>query len=227
VGPARRHARAAGHSAEALLVHGTEIVEDPADTTSYAETLRVGNAAMIARCGIPNPRYLYVTDHTRRPGDGTEIVGYQVVEELRRHDGDRELFTMVADMGPGGVAGRILAMIRSEQCGDEDVADHGVGPALVTALRSFHDDDVMAHSTLGQGTGAERAASARQAVRLAVDAAFAGSAADHVLRTAIERTYLDRDGGHAVAQEELFMSRSSFYRHLQRARDQLVARSIT
>ncbi len=49
--------------------------------------------------------------------------------------------------------------------------------------------------------------------------------ADELLRRAIERTYLDPDGGHGIAQRELHMSRSSFYRHLQKARQQFLDRS--
>ena len=41
----------------------------------------------------------------------------------------------------------------------------------------------------------------------------------------VDPNYLDLDGGHAVARQELFMSRSSFYRHLQKARDRLVERA--
>ena len=55
--------------------------------------------------------------------------------------------------------------------------------------------------------------------------AFGPTEPDQLLRRAIERTYLDPDGGHGIAQRELHMSRSSFYRHLQRARQQLVERS--
>jgi len=58
--------------------------------------------------------------------------------------------------------------------------------------------------------------------RAAIAAAFGESEADVLLRTAFERTYLDPDGGHALVRRELNMSRSSFHRHLQRARDRLV-----
>ena len=74
-------------------------------------------------------------------------------------------------------------------------------------------------------SGARRPAPvARDDVRAAISLAFGTSAVDADLRRALERTYLDLDGGHSTAQRELFMSRSSYYRFLQRARHQLVER---
>lgn len=63
-------------------------------------------------------------------------------------------------------------------------------------------------------------------MRRAIDEVFGESDTDQLLRRAIERTYLDADGGHGTAQRELHMSRSSFYRHLQRARDRLAERGM-
>ena len=60
----------------------------------------------------------------------------------------------------------------------------------------------------------------------AVEVAFADTDGDRRLRRALELAYLEPGGGHAAARDELHMSRSTFYRHLQRARLVLVERTV-
>jgi hypothetical protein len=84
---------------------------------------------------------------------------------------------------------------------------------IADALRSFHDDDALRALTGGEPSAA------RTSVRTAIERAFGDDDGEEaLLRRALEMTYLDPSGGHSAAQRELFMSRSSFYRLLQKAR---------
>lgn len=221
-GPAIRHARANGRLAESTFVHDLLSLEAPDDVASNAEVGRVGNAGVVSRSGLRLPRYVYWTDTQRYADDGTEVLGYGEVPELRRSDGERSLLTICSDFGPDGFVGRLYSIILAEQQAPE-AATSGRAAALVDGLRGYLDDATMASSPLGSGHGEERVRTARAEVRGAVERSFADTPADRLLREALERTYLTPGGGHGTAQRELHMSRSSFFRHLQRAREQLVA----
>lgn len=241
-GPVLDHIRATGHFDQAALMHDTVILEDPNDAALCAEVIRVGNAGAMAAGAIkigegPTstpmrtariPRYMYVTATRWNDYDGTKPLGYGEIAELRRSDDERELETIMADFGADGVVGQLYGMILAEQQAEAPSGVTGSsGLALLAAVRAFQDDDALASSHLApaNGTVAERAAAVRARVQQGLADAFGSSDADQLLRQAIERTYLDPDGGHGIAQRELHMSRSSFYRHLQKARQQLVDRS--
>ena len=228
-GPVLAHLRETGQFDEAAHMHDTIILEDPADVAACAEVIRVGNAgAMAGAFGTRNPRYMYVTAARWNEFDGTQPLGYVELPELRRSDDERELETMMADFGPDGVPGQMYAIILAEQQAEAPAtAANPTSRALLEAVRSFQDDAALAESTLApdEGTEASKAAAVRSQVEDALVQAFGASEADQLLRRAIERTYLDPDGGHGIAQRELHMSRSSFYRHLQKARQQLVERA--
>ena len=214
-GPVVELARARGHLDDAQFLQDVTLVEQPLDEATTAEIFRVGNAGLLAAIGRRSFRYAYVTS----PSDEVaplEFLGYVEVPELRRTDGQRELTTIWCDFGPGGLVGRAHDVVRTEQ-GAPPWAEVSEGGWLADGLRSFHDDDALRALT-----GLDPAAT-RAALRAAVERAFPDDDPEG-LRRALELTYLDPDGGHGVAQRALFMSRSSFYRLLQRARRQLVER---
>jgi len=220
-GPILRRAEANGVLHQTGLIHDTIILES--DPVAVAEVMRVGNAGVIAMGAIRNPRYIYVTNPHQRSNAGSEPLGYRDVPELRRCDRERELVTMMTDFGPDGLVGQIYGLILSEQHAEAPKVSGAKGLAIIDALRSFHDDAALGASPLAEGAGPDRA---RWAVRTALDVAFGSGDTDQRLRMSIERTYLDADGGHGIAQREMHMSRSSFYRHLQRAREQLAASAV-
>jgi hypothetical protein len=228
-GPLLRYVRANGQFDEVAHMHDTIILEDPSDTAACAEVIRVGNAgAMAGAIGTRNPRYMYVTAASWNAFDGTQPLGYQEVTELRRSDDERELQTIMADFGPEGVPGQMYALVLAEQQAEAPASTtNPLGSALLGAVRSFHDDAALAAGPLAPPDGTEpaKAAAVRAQVEDALVVSFGESEQDQRLRQAIERTYLDPDGGHGIAQRELHMSRSSFYRHLQKARQQLVDRA--
>ena len=216
IGPMIEWATAAGHLADSIFGHSIIFFDPLIGRSEFAEVVKVGNSAAFTRGLIRYHRIGYLTDVERRDDDGTDFLGYVEVPELRRVDGDRELLTWTRDFGSEGVIGTIADIIRMEQ-GALDLGPGSVGADLVAALRSFHDDDALRRTQLGSDPEA-----VRRVVRSAVERAFGDSPSERLLRDALVRTYLDADGGHACARQELHMSRSSFYRHLQRARQRLI-----
>ncbi|MCB0977707.1 MAG: ATP-binding protein [Acidimicrobiales bacterium] len=214
VGPVLDYARKTGHIDEAVFLQDVTIIESPLTSAAAGEIVRVGNAAALVRSGMPSPRYAYVTS-PRDEIAPLESVGYVEVPELRRNDADRALSTIVCDFGPDGMVGKAYDIIRFEQ--RDLLPERSAGAKLVTAIRCYHDDEALSAVL---DAPADRA---RQLIAEALERAFP-SPSDERLRLAIERTYLDAQGGHGVAQRELIMSRSSFYRHLQAARRQLAER---
>lgn len=216
VGPAVERARALGHSDETIFLQDVVVIEGADDPMAVAEIHRIGNATALARSGFASPRYAYVTS-AREEMPELGALGYVEDAALRRGDDERELVTLVCDFGPDGMVGRCYDLIRAEQAA-EPMPGATAGAWLAEALRCFHDDEALA------AVARRPAPVARDDVRAAISLAFGTSAVDADLRRALERTYLDLDGGHSTAQRELFMSRSSYYRFLQRARHQLVER---
>jgi hypothetical protein len=68
---------------------------------------------------------------------------------------------------------------------------------------------------------AERAESVRALVRGAVQQAFGDTPDQRLLRRVLERGYLDPAPNHELAADELHLSRSTYFRRLRQASDQL------
>ena len=216
-GPALEHAAHRERTDRTLFIHSMKVVE--ASPAAHAEAVRVGNLGLARTTGLKNPRWIYVTTEATVMQDVLDY-GYRLVPELTRHDGEREIRTAVVDHGPGGFVGGMREIVRASQGVAPSGPGDGHGEALVDALRSYRDDGALARSRLapGDGTGV---AGVRAQVLAALDAVFDDSPEDRELVLALRRAYVDADGGHAVARQELHMSRSAFYRHLQRARERL------
>jgi hypothetical protein len=133
-------------------------------------------------------------------------------------DGERRVLSYISDVGPGGV----LALFRDlvyrdlglppppERPGSAVAAD-----TVRDALRSFHDPVALAANPLARGGTVEaRAESMRRLLLVAVERAFGDSYEERLQRTAIRRGYLDADGGHVLAQQELHVARSVYFRRL-------------
>ncbi len=92
------------------------------------------------------------------------------------------------------------------------------------ALRCFHRPALLAHSPLGTGEDPRaRAESVRLLLVNAVAHAFGTSPEELLLRTVIERGYLEPGTSHEQVARELYLSRSSYFRRLRRASEQLVS----
>jgi hypothetical protein len=97
------------------------------------------------------------------------------------------------------------------------------------ALRSLHQPLELAASPLARGaTPEERAASVRAEVEDAVANAFGDSPDEQLLRTIVQRGYLDPAGSHERAADELHVSRATYFRRLRsasgRVADYLIAK---
>jgi hypothetical protein len=101
--------------------------------------------------------------------------------------------------------------------------------AVRDALRNLHQPLELATSPLATGTSTEeRAASVRAEMQDAVAKAFGDSPAEQQLRRIVQRGYLDPDGSHELAADELHVSRATYFRRLraasQRVADFLIAK---
>jgi len=89
---------------------------------------------------------------------------------------------------------------------------------VMSALRNFDRPLELARSPLASGTTArERAASVRGILEDAASGAFGSSPREELLRTVIRRGYLTPDITHEALADELFLSRSTYFRKLRRA----------
>jgi hypothetical protein len=101
--------------------------------------------------------------------------------------------------------------------------------AVRDALRSLHQPLELAASPLASGSTTEqRAASVRTEIEDAVASAFGDSPDEQLLRSIVQRGYLDPTGSHELAADELHVSRATYFRRLrsasQRVADYLIAK---
>ena len=86
---------------------------------------------------------------------------------------------------------------------------------------------MLAASPLAHGLrAAERVESVRALLRSAVAAEFGTSSAERLLRTVLERGYLDPEGGHERAALELNVSRATYFRRLATASERISPRIL-
>lgn len=95
-------------------------------------------------------------------------------------------------------------------------------PARAPSSFASGTSDSSATGAALRGSRAGDGAS-RDTVAAAIQATFTDSSDDTLLRRILVDTYLEPRGGHVFAMTRANMSRSSFYRHLQRARQRLAA----
>jgi hypothetical protein len=189
--------------------------------------LSAANLAIALSSGVRRARYMYGTTEPgrRQTHEFLLALNFERLPELDVEDGERTVCSYFVDWGPGG----LVQMFR-----DLAYTDLGISPptpaagaampadSVRDALRSFHDPIALAASPLGRGgSGDERAASVQSMLRQATLAAFGDSPEQRLQRQAIERGYLDPDGGHARAMLDLSVSRTTYFRRLAEASEQL------
>lgn len=124
------------------------------------------------------------------------------------------------------------AILAAEEAaaGADDQPRAPVTPEVVRdALRSLHQPLELAASPLARGTTPEqRAASVRAEVEDALAHAFGSTPDEQLLQTIVRRGYLDPDGSHERAADELHVSRATYFRRLKvasgRIADYLIAK---
>lgn len=208
---------------DAFLIR--EFVDFGGADDQISTILSAGYAWCTQRMGQRNPRYCYAcTRHS--PGDDMTAemwlaaMGHQIRPELTVIDGEDTRLCYVMDHGEGGMAGNTwrllyqdIGLTQSSKLPSVDVSE-----GLREALRNFHDPVLLALNPLARGTSAQsRADDLRSRVVAAVDSVFARGAEDELLRSVIERTFLDPDASPQHAIRTLPISRSTYYRRVDEA----------
>jgi hypothetical protein len=189
--------------------------------------LSAANLAVALGSGVRTARYMYGTTDPDGESQAHEFLmalDFERLPELDIADGERTVCSYFVDWGPGG----LVRMFRDLVYADLGIAPPPLGDtpaptdAVRGALRSFHDPGALAANPLGRGANADlRVDSVRRTLREAAVAAFGDSPHEQLHRRAIERGYLDPDGGHAQAIDELNVSRTTYFRRLAEASDRL------
>jgi hypothetical protein len=225
LGPWLADARLRAPDGDALLLRDSFDLEGRRDVRS--PIVSVGNHAVVLRSGLANPRYLYAC---ATPEDDTMraflvSLGYAHVEHLDVHDGERTVCCYVSDIGPGGVMGLVRDTVYRElglQPPSAQAPQALAADTLRDALRCFHQPAALATSPLARGgTVEERSRSVQRLLREAVAATFGHSHDERLQLAVLQRGYLDADGGHAVAQHELHLGRTTYFRRLADASDRV------
>lgn len=218
-------AHAREHASDGSVVMLLDIIDLLADGGPVSPVVSLGNAAVIARCGLSNPRWLYAFV---APNDASTMafvcaLGFVRVPELDLDDPQRPLLSMVLDHGPGGVLAGTRDLVYRD-LGLEAPPTLDTRDAVRQALRDYHDSIALAENPLAHGEGVlPRAERVRALVLSAIDEAFGTREDDRLTRSVIERGYLQPDGGHERARRELFMSRTTYFRRSSVGVDRIAA----
>ncbi|WP_436794379.1 hypothetical protein [Actinospongicola halichondriae] len=200
-----------------------ETLRDPDAESTVTAVL---NEAVVRTCGLANPRWFYgdVDRENEAMVQLSAAMGAIHVPSADVVTGDRTSSLHVLDHGTGGFIAAVHGMVHEslglptpapEPPSLTEVIDH--------VLRSFDDDEVLASSPLAEGPDrASRAESVRVAVRDAAERAFGQGARDVLLRSVLERGYLDPGANHPGAARSLHLSRATYFRRLRDARTRLV-----
>lgn len=253
LGPWIAHARAAHPGEEVLIWRDSVDFVGHGEITS--PVLSILNTAAILRSGLDNPRWSYIPIDATNPAAVAfaEAVASTHLTDLDCPVGDRVVQCHQIDHSDEGLLGSIRAAIYGELglgspgpvrlggdlgtlgaailAAEEAAAPRGpVTPDVVRdALRNLHQPLELAASPLATGTTPEeRAASVRAEVEDAVTHAFGDSPDEQLLEAIVRRGYLDPDGGHERAADELHVSRATYFRRLKtasaRVADYLIAK---
>jgi len=222
-GPWLAHARL--HAPDDNAVMLLDVVDLLANEGAVSPVVSLGNAAVITRCGLSNPRWIYasVVSQDVQTLEFVGALGFVRVPELDHNDPRRPLTSIVRDHGPGGVVAGTRDLVYRD-LGLQPPTAFDNREAVRQALRDYHDSIALANNPLARGAGAlPRAETVRALVLAALDLAFGARDDDQLTRSVIERGYIRPDGGHDRAQRELFMSRTTYFRRSSVGVDRIAA----
>lgn len=227
LGPWLADARRRAPDGDVLLLRdGSDLIREP-DAEPTSPIVSAANYASVLGSGLRSVRFMYATTDPadRQIHEFLLAMGYERQPILDVSDGSRAVPCYVVDWGPGGVVRFVrdlvyhdLGMAPPPTAGPKEIA----AASVRDGLRTFHDPIALAANPLARGRGAEqRAASVQQTLCAAVAGAFGDAADERLQRAAIERGYLDPDGGHVIAMQELNFSRTTYFRRLAAAADRV------
>lgn len=232
LGPWLADARRRCPDGDALLLRdGSDLVRRR-DEAPTSPVVSAANYASVLGSGLRSVRHMYATTdpEDRQVHEFLLALGYERKPELDIADGERQVRSYVVDWGPGGIVRAIRDLVYHDLgIPPPAAAPEELAASMVRdALRSFHDPIALAAIPLGRGADAARRAAAAQALlREAVESAFGNSADQRLLRRVVERGYLDADGGHTRAMQELSISRTTYFRRLSEASDRVAQQILS
>ncbi|HWF54940.1 MAG TPA: AAA family ATPase [Solirubrobacteraceae bacterium] len=187
----------------------------------------LGMAGVVLRASHGNPRYAYLPINPKLPGalEFSRALGARHVEALDAAVGKVRIECHVVDYGAGGVLGAQRDLIYRELglAPPENEDRRGSLTAAVRhALRNLDRPHALADSELATGDTLDaRASSVRVLIEEAAERAFAPGAGEQLTRQALIVGYLDPAPSHELAAEQLSLSRSAYFRRLQRATERI------
>ena len=224
LGPRLAHARRLPNPGQAVLWRD---VVDLASEPDPDVISMLGMAGVVLRAARGNPHYAYLPINPRLPGalEFSRALDARHIETLDAAFGKARIECHVVDYGPGGVLGaqrdviyRELGLTPPESAdGHEQLTS-----AVRHALRNVDRPHVLAESELAAGgTLQQRASSVRAQLEEAAERAFGLGAGDQLTRQTLILGYLDPSPSHELAAEQLSLSRSAYFRRLQRATERV------
>jgi hypothetical protein len=207
--------------------------------------LSILNTAAILRSGLTNPRWSYIPIDPANPAAVAfaRAVNTTHLAELDVLFDTKVIECHLVDHSDDGLLGGVRAAVYGELgLAPTPPSPHGVPgsngavpaaaitvQAVRDALRSLEQPLELAASPLARGSAPdERAASVRAEIEDAVAHAFGDSADEQLMRSVIQRGYLDPTGSHELAADELHVSRATYFRRLRaasgRVADYLIAK---
>jgi hypothetical protein len=220
-GPLLADARSRYADGDVLLLREAFVLPPSESTPDPSRAVAAGNTAILVGSGLRTVRAMYsaLSDETPEQREFMRALGNVRLTELDVVDGERTVHCYLNDMGPGGVIGFTRKLVYRDlgRQPPPDRAAEAVGADTVReALRAFHDPQALSASPLARGaTSDDRAASVRRLLQDAVAATFGDSDDERLLRSLVERAYLVPGGGHARAEQDLHMSRTTYFRRLR------------
>jgi hypothetical protein len=145
-----------------------------------------------------------------------DAYGASPLPELEVVNGGRKVECHILHHGFGSFAGGARALVyRDVGLLPPPPGLESIGVAVRSALRTFHDDVVLASNPLASGaTAHDRAESVRDVIRQAIRDGFGESPDLQLAAKAIETGYLTAGVTHETAARSLHLARSTYFRHL-------------
>jgi hypothetical protein len=222
--PRLEHARSGATGDEAVIWRDSvDLTRDPASGVIGL----LGMSGML-RSARANPQYGYLPINPALPGprEFAAVAGGRWVPELDAQVGAQMIECHLIDWGAGGLLAAQREFVYREvglEAPPRPTPPGGLSVETVRdALRNLHVPSELARNELAAGdTVEERAAHVRSRIAEAVESAFGEDASEQLLRSVLERGYLNPAPSQEAAADELHLSRSAYFRRLRLASERI------